>query len=60
MGSFLQEGMRLGIIILAGIPLFWAVVPVKDLVWGDAGWFGGGFGRGVWQGGGWGSLVVLF
>ena len=30
--------------IWVGIPLFWAVAPVRDLSEGDVGWFGVGFG----------------
>ena len=42
-GWFSQEGMRLGIGILAGITLFSAVAPLISLAMGDGGWFGGGF-----------------
>ena len=43
LGCFLRRGMRFGIRILAGIPLFWAVSPVRVLAWGDSWWFGGRF-----------------
>ena len=31
LGHFIRKGLRLGIGILAGISLFWAVAPVRDL-----------------------------
>ena len=51
--------MKLGIGIWEGIPLFWAVAPVRDLAWGDEGCFGVGFDHGErwWED--WGGLVVL-
>ena len=35
--------MRLGFEIWAGIPMFWAVAPVRALTEGDVEWFGVGF-----------------
>ena len=52
--------MRLGIRILAGIPLFWAVAPVRILAWVNYGWFWVLFDHGRRRGGYWGDLVILF
>ena len=46
LGYFLREGMGLGFVTWAGIPLFWDAAPVVDLSWGDQGWFRVGFGHG--------------
>ena len=51
--------LRPGFGILEGIPLFWAVAPVRDIDWGDEGCFGVGFDYGERWCGGWGGLVVL-
>ena len=50
MGHFVRKGLRLGFGIWAGIPLFWAVDPVRDLEEGDVGEFGVGFGYGKCRG----------
>ena len=60
LGFFLRSAMRLGIRILAGIPLFWAVAPVRILAWVNYGWFWVLFDHGRRRGGYWGDLVILF
>ena len=42
--------MGVGFVIWAGIPLFWAVAPVKALAEGDGRWNRVRFGRGRCQG----------
>ena len=53
LGRLLREGLKLGIGILEGIPLFWDVAPVRDIDWGDEGCFGVGFERVGGIGEGW-------
>ena len=43
MVCFIRKGLRLGFGIWAGIPLLWAMAPVRALVGGDDGRFGVGF-----------------
>ena len=46
MGRLSWRGLGIGFGIWAGIPLFWAVAPVRALTEGDVGWFGVGLGYG--------------
>ena len=54
-------GVRFG--VCAGIPLYWAVDPVRDLAEGDEGWFGVRFTNmrlwGMHEGWFGGSLYIL-
>ena len=62
MGLLNWIGLGVGFGILAGIPLFWDVAPMRALTEGDAGWFGFRFrpGRGQGKlGRGWGFLLCL-
>ena len=45
LGCLIMEGLRVGFGIWAGIPLFWAVDPVRAIPWGYIGRFGVAFGH---------------
>ena len=44
MGNLGWRGTGIDFGVWVGIPLFWALAPVRDLSEGDVGWFGVGFG----------------
>ena len=50
MGCLIYRGLGIGFGNWAGVPLFWAMDPMRALIEGDVGWFEVGFGHGISHG----------